>query len=82
MTVQSCLAERPVPEVAMGATRLIFEFKCRFGHKTEQRFPPGTSYDAHPHIICMKCPQGVIERAYLIFACPEREKKSDVTGKA
>jgi hypothetical protein len=79
---RSCLAEPPVIEDVMGATRVIFEFKCRHGHVTEQRFPPGTSYDSHPHIICMKCPQGVIERAYLIFACPEREKKSDATGKA
>jgi len=61
---------------------VIFEFKCPKGHVTERRFPPGTKYDDHPHIICMKCPQGVIERAYLIFACPEREKKSDATGKA
>ena len=76
MSVRSCLAEQTITEVLMPGG-VIFEFKCQKAHVTEQRFPPGTSYDAHPQIICPVCPKGVIERAYLIFACPEYKKKHD-----
>ena len=57
---------------------VIFEFKCTKGHVTEKRYPPGTSYDKYPHILCpecMKVPTAPLNKAYLIFACPEYKKE-------
>ena len=84
MTVRSCLAEPPSiwTEASMPPTRIVFEFKCPNGHVTEEKYPPGTSYDAHPHIICPQCKDKLV-RAYIIFACPEymKNRTKDVTSR-
>ena len=73
MSVRSCLVEPSITEGSMGATRTVFEFKCPKGHRSEERYPPGTSYETHGHILCPECLKAdVVNRAYLIFACPEK----------
>ena len=55
---------------------VIFEFKCTLGHRTERRYPPGTSYDSYSQILCPDCLKaGETKEAYLIFACPEQMGK-------
>jgi len=79
MNGRVCLAEPTVIEGPMGVTRLVFEFKCNRGHRSEQRHPPGTKYDDHPYIVCPECKE-TINRAWLIFACPEKAGKNVGSG--